>query len=136
MSDDMPEKSSSWQGRFARLMPYLFPEREFILRTEGRLTYLKLSQKSQIAFVFLLLAFVGWTAFGSFSFVLHDKIIAAKDGGREILCQSAGNGRHHTRTARKCADNDQGDPWFHHTAPTCGARYGTPLNGSLEERGF
>ncbi|MDH5750474.1 MAG: peptidoglycan DD-metalloendopeptidase family protein [Rhodospirillales bacterium] len=78
MSRPTKEKET-WREKIARLSNYLFPERELILRTDGRLTYVRFTQRLQLSAVFVLFAFLGWTAFGSFSYVLHDKIVEAKD---------------------------------------------------------
>ncbi len=57
----------------------LFPERQFHLRTDGRVSYFVFSRRLQIALVGAFVVFGAWTAFASISFMLHDKLIVAKD---------------------------------------------------------
>lgn len=72
-----------WQQkprRFRRLIHRLFPERQLHIRTEGRVSYYRLSRGIQIAFVVLLASIGGWGTFSSVSFVLHDAVLDAKEG--------------------------------------------------------
>ncbi len=57
----------------------LFPERQFHLRTGGNVSYFVFSRRLQIALVGAFVLFGAWTAFASISFMLHDKLIVAKD---------------------------------------------------------
>ena len=56
-----------------------FPEREFILRTDGRVVYLHISRGIQLAIFALLLAGIGWSAFSSVGLFTSERIIEAKD---------------------------------------------------------
>ncbi|MDP6573502.1 MAG: peptidoglycan DD-metalloendopeptidase family protein [Rhodospirillales bacterium] len=71
-----------WQQepkRFRRLIHRLFPERQLHIRTEGRVSYYRLSRGSQIAFIVVLALIGGWGTFSSVSFVLHDVVLGAKE---------------------------------------------------------
>jgi len=63
-----------------RALDYLFPQRQVVVRTEGRLTHKNVSQSTQVAFAVGLVATVGWCAFATVSFVLHDRVIEVKNG--------------------------------------------------------
>ena len=70
-----------WQQkpkRIRRLIDRLFPERQLHIRTEGRVSYYRLSKGSQIALVAVLGLIGGWGTFSSVSFVLHDAVLGAK----------------------------------------------------------
>jgi len=72
-------RSGSWRERSARLLARVFPERQFMLRTDGHVTYILLSRRIQVGIFCLLSLIGGWTAFGSVSYVFHGEILAAKD---------------------------------------------------------
>jgi len=65
--------------RFRRFVDRLFPERQMYFRTEGRVSYYRLSKGSQIALVVVLGLIGGWGAFSSLSFVLNDAVLGAKE---------------------------------------------------------
>lgn len=65
--------------RFNRLLHRLFPERQIHLRTGGQVTYVKLSRGSQMSVLLLFLTVIGWTAFTSTSYVIHDRVLSSKD---------------------------------------------------------
>lgn len=65
--------------RFAERLKEHFPERQLVLRTEGRVRYLRLSSRAQMAAVAMLVAAGGWATFTSVNYVLHDRIVASKD---------------------------------------------------------
>ncbi len=72
-----------WQQkskRFRRLIHRLFPERQLHIRTQGRVSYYRLSRGIQITFVVLLASIGGWGTFSSVSFILHDAVLDAKEG--------------------------------------------------------
>jgi murein DD-endopeptidase MepM/ murein hydrolase activator NlpD len=63
----------------SRVLKRYFPEREFILRTEGRVVYLRISRGIQFAVLALIFAGVGWSAFSSIGLFASERIIEAKD---------------------------------------------------------
>lgn len=67
------------QGLFARALNSIFPERQIFLRTEGRISFIRLSRGLQISLVALLAATGGWTAYASVTYSLHGEVIAYKD---------------------------------------------------------
>jgi len=68
-----------WRQRVANLLHRLFPDRELMLRTEGRVTFVRLSHTSQICMTAALMLVGAWLAFGTVRFVMHEKIVAAKE---------------------------------------------------------
>jgi murein DD-endopeptidase MepM/ murein hydrolase activator NlpD len=68
-----------WQERSRWVINRLFPERQLVLRTEGRISYLRLSKTIQMSLVFLVLLAGGWIAFTSVNYSLHDKVLAGKE---------------------------------------------------------
>jgi murein DD-endopeptidase MepM/ murein hydrolase activator NlpD len=62
-----------------RLLKRYFPEREFILRTEGRVVYVRFSRGIQMAVLALIFAGIGWSAFSSIGLFASERIIVAKD---------------------------------------------------------
>ena len=65
--------------RFRRLIHRLFPKRQLHIRTEGRISYYRLSRGSQIAFVVVLALIGGWGTFSTVSYFLHDAVLVAKE---------------------------------------------------------
>lgn len=51
-----------------------------MLRTEGRLRYLRFTRRMQTTAAFFAAAAVVWVAYASVSYVLHDQVLTAKDG--------------------------------------------------------
>lgn len=68
-----------WRERAGDVLDRLFPERQIHLRTEGRVSFVRLTQRFQVALASLLIAFVGWTGYSSITYVRHDTVLAAKD---------------------------------------------------------
>jgi murein DD-endopeptidase MepM/ murein hydrolase activator NlpD len=65
--------------RLSEQLRHLFPDRQIHLRSEGRVTYINLSRRTQIACVLALAGVVGWGTFTTVNFSLHDQVLAAKD---------------------------------------------------------
>ncbi|MFQ5765117.1 MAG: DUF5930 domain-containing protein, partial [Rhodospirillales bacterium] len=57
----------------------LFPERQIHLRTEGRVSFVRFTQRAQIAIAAAVFATAGWMTFASVSYVRHDAVVSAKD---------------------------------------------------------
>jgi len=72
--------SRGWRQRARHILERLFPERQLMLRTEGRGVFVRLSRRAQIAMVGVLVAAGAWSAFTSVSYVLHARVLALKDG--------------------------------------------------------
>ncbi len=68
--------------RLVKLFHGIFPERQIILRSDGRLRHLRLGRGSQAAMAAALSAGLGWFAYASFGVVAHHELLAVKD--REI----------------------------------------------------
>jgi chromosome segregation ATPase len=58
----------------------VFPERQVHFRTDGRITYFRLTTLSQAVAAVALVAALGWTGFSSYSYVEHERVVAVKDG--------------------------------------------------------
>ena len=107
---DRRNHNSGWLNR---LVHRLFPERQLHLRTGGRVTFLRFSRRSQIALVALLAVASGWMAFSSASYLLHDKVVAAKEGEianarlayRSVLLQVAEYQKRFTAITRDLEEN-------------------------------
>jgi murein DD-endopeptidase MepM/ murein hydrolase activator NlpD len=63
-----------------RLTRRLFPDRQLHLRTDGRVSFFRLSHGLQLSILALFLATGAWMTFASVSYLLHDKVLGAKDG--------------------------------------------------------
>ena len=71
----------------ARHLNRLFIEREIILRTDGKVRYLRLSRGFQKAVGVLCLVLLGWVSYATGSYLFHAERLASKD--REIEDQRA-----------------------------------------------
>ncbi|MCW9035318.1 MAG: peptidoglycan DD-metalloendopeptidase family protein [Rhodospirillales bacterium] len=76
--DQEPAHKRFWHG-IVDLSHRLFPERQIMVRTDGRMSYVKISRKLQMSTTFSLAIFGGWIAFSSFSYFIHQDVLAAKD---------------------------------------------------------
>ena len=65
--------------RKTKLTRRLFPDRQIHLRTDGRVSYFRLSHGLQMTILALFLVTGAWMTFASVSYMLHDKVLAAKD---------------------------------------------------------
>jgi len=74
-----PNQRPGLRQRAGELLDRLFPERQIHLRTQGRVSFVRLGQRVQVALTTLLIAFVGWTAFASVTYVRHDTVLTAKN---------------------------------------------------------
>jgi len=94
-------------------MHRLFPERQIVIRTEGRVSFLTLSKRFQVSTLAVFLAFGGWAAFASVTYVLNDRVIADKDeqiasvrlAYRSLLTQVEGYNRKFTALSRNLDEN-------------------------------
>ncbi|MBC8340000.1 MAG: peptidoglycan DD-metalloendopeptidase family protein [Rhodospirillales bacterium] len=73
------KQPASFSSRIHGLLDRLFPERQIHLRTEGKVSFVRLSQRTQIALSLVFLACLGWATFSSLSFVRNESVLAAKD---------------------------------------------------------
>ncbi|NQV46108.1 MAG: hypothetical protein HQ501_14440 [Rhodospirillales bacterium] len=65
--------------RCAECLNETFPERQIVVRTEERVSYLRITKKPQMAIAASLITFSGWIGFTSVSYFLNDQIIASKN---------------------------------------------------------
>jgi len=71
-NDDRPD---TWRARLRRW----FPERQIHLRTDGHISYYRLSTRLQCVLAAFAICLLGWGTFASWSFVEHGRVIAAKN---------------------------------------------------------
>ena len=57
----------------------VIPNRDFIVRTDGRVSFLKLSPKLQVFGLIALFGLSGWFMFASVSYIVKDEVIKAKE---------------------------------------------------------
>lgn len=69
----------TWRDRLRAGYDRLFPERHFIVRTEGRVAHMRVSQHAQLAFAVFLVGLASWGGFTSVRFLVHAQIVAFKD---------------------------------------------------------
>ncbi|MEQ8194404.1 MAG: peptidoglycan DD-metalloendopeptidase family protein [Rhodospirillales bacterium] len=62
-----------------RKLEQWFPERQIHLRTNGRVSFVRFSQRTQIVITASIFLIAGWTAFTSVNYILYDKLLAAKE---------------------------------------------------------
>ena len=74
-----PERRPTVKERLSGWLDRMFPERQIHLRTNGRVSFVRLSQRFQVTAAVLALAAASWTVFASVSYMRHDTVIAAKD---------------------------------------------------------
>ena len=73
------KRSISFRERLQVFLDRMFPEREFIVRTEGRVAHMRVSQRAQAATALFLIGFASWGGFASVNFLYHAQIVAFKD---------------------------------------------------------
>ncbi|MDP7623773.1 MAG: peptidoglycan DD-metalloendopeptidase family protein [Rhodospirillales bacterium] len=69
--------------RWARAVMRFFPDRELMLRTDGKIRFVKVSKTLQMFVFVVVVALSGWAIFSSFSFFAHNEVVASKN--REIF---------------------------------------------------
>jgi len=75
-----PTGQTTFRERWGTRLNEMFPERQIVLRTEERVSYLRISKAPQMTIAAALLAFSGWIGFTSVSYFLNDQILASKNG--------------------------------------------------------
>ncbi|MFB3134106.1 MAG: DUF5930 domain-containing protein, partial [Rhodospirillales bacterium] len=73
------QQKSVWRERSRDILHRLFPERQLLLRTGGRASFIRFSRRAQIMLVAVLVLAGTWSAFTSVSYVLHHQVLALKD---------------------------------------------------------
>ncbi|MBT3306060.1 MAG: peptidoglycan DD-metalloendopeptidase family protein [Alphaproteobacteria bacterium] len=76
---DRGKPQKSFGERFQALLHHLYPERQIHLRTEGKVSFVRFTQRTQIAISLVLFGALGWAAFSTLSFVRNETVLAAKD---------------------------------------------------------
>jgi murein DD-endopeptidase MepM/ murein hydrolase activator NlpD len=95
------------------MLDRLFPERQVHLRTQGRVSFVRLTQRLQVALTSMLIAVVGWTAYVSTTYVRHETVLTAKENQisdaraayRGLLNEVADYQRKFTNLTRDLEDN-------------------------------
>lgn len=76
---EFQQETPSWRMATRSRIKKWFPERQVHFRTEGRVSFFRITTFAQILFVALFLSTSGWLGFTSYSYVEHDKIVAGKN---------------------------------------------------------
>ncbi|MEQ8503772.1 MAG: peptidoglycan DD-metalloendopeptidase family protein [Rhodospirillales bacterium] len=71
--------NNSKVDRLRAFIDRVFPERQLVMRTEGRVSYFRLSQPAQVFMSGVVAAALSWSTFTSVSFLMHDQVLQAKD---------------------------------------------------------
>ena len=74
-----PDRPPTWKKRAGELIDRLFPERQFHLRTRGKVSFARFTQRAQILVACALLLAGGWTVFTTITYVRHDAVLSAKN---------------------------------------------------------
>ncbi len=69
----------SFWNRLGALADRLFPERQVHLRTKGRVSFVRFTQRAQIAMLLVFLMTGGWVTYASVAYVRNDSVLAGKD---------------------------------------------------------
>ena len=70
------------KSRFRAFLERAFVEREFYLRVDGKVRYIRLGSRVQMAGAALILVCLTWVSYASLKTLIHEQIVSAKD--REI----------------------------------------------------
>ena len=73
------EEWSDMANKISKALNRLFPERQFMLRSEGRVSFLTLSKRFQIITVTITMMFIGWSAFASISYIFYGQFLESKN---------------------------------------------------------
>ena len=74
-----PNRQRTFKERSVELIDRLFSERQIHFRTEGKVSFFRLTKEWQIAFALVLLMTGGWSTITTTTRVHFDAIIVAKD---------------------------------------------------------
>ena len=66
-------------ARFRALLDRFFPERQIHLRTNGKISFIRFTQRTQVVISLALIAGLGWATFTSISFARNEAVLAGKD---------------------------------------------------------
>ena len=72
------EKSNIYSS-ISEVLSRLFPDRQIMLRSEGRVSFVTLSKRFQLCTAAAILLFFGWSAFTSFTYIFYNQFIQSKD---------------------------------------------------------
>ena len=70
---------SNINGRISGALSRLFPDRQIMLRSEGRVSFVTLSKRFQLCAVAATLILFGWSAFASITYIYYDQFLKSKD---------------------------------------------------------
>jgi murein DD-endopeptidase MepM/ murein hydrolase activator NlpD len=70
----------NFRQRIAGFYERLFSDRELFVRTDGRVRYVQLSRRQQTTVALALVLAVAWVVYASYGVVLHNRIVAGKEG--------------------------------------------------------
>ncbi|NQU59551.1 MAG: peptidoglycan DD-metalloendopeptidase family protein [Rhodospirillales bacterium] len=70
----------SFSERTGATLDRLFPERQIHLRTEGKVSFDRFTQRVQIFIVLVFFAAAGWAGYTTLTYLRHETILAGKEG--------------------------------------------------------
>ncbi len=73
------DQRRSGKNRLGVLVGRLFPERQIHLRTQGKISYFRFTQRVQIGMVSVLLVAGGWMAYATLAYMQNKTVLAGKD---------------------------------------------------------
>ena len=80
----MPKRTygdeKSWLAGVRERLAENFPERQVHFRTDGRVSFFRITTTAQVSTLAATVLTLGWMAFSSYSFVEHERVVALKDG--------------------------------------------------------
>lgn len=80
MSKRLTGDEKSWFSGFLERLASLFPERQVHFRTEGHISFFRITTAAQVATLTLATLTMSWMAYSSYSYIEHERVVALKDG--------------------------------------------------------
>lgn len=69
----------SWLGSLKERVAGLFPERQVHFRTDGRVSFFRITTTAQVFSLAALAATFGWVGYSSYSYVEHERVVSVKN---------------------------------------------------------
>lgn len=79
MSKRFAGEENSWFAGFRERLVELFPERQVHFRTDGRISFFRVTTRAQLSSIAAAAITVGWVSFSSYSFIEHERVLSLKD---------------------------------------------------------
>jgi murein DD-endopeptidase MepM/ murein hydrolase activator NlpD len=72
-------EKTAFRDRWGDALNRIFPERQIVVRTDERVSYLRIGKSPQMVIASALIVLSGWVSFSTISFLLTDTIISSKN---------------------------------------------------------